>query len=390
MGRQAAADGDTVTLFASNFSRDGYGFAGWSDAFDYATNPDAHFYGPNEDITVPNGTTANGLALYAVWVKSVGTFQDSAKTASACNGLTAASTSGTRTLDSVSALTDARDGQTYAIAKLADNKCWMIENLRLADTHQEGTNTVQTTLTTTNTNNPLNNNDPTNPTVTLKHNYSDTNTYPTLSSTSSDAASWCSTTDSVACDDQSRLRTDNTTNRISYTTSQTMSADANLFSYGNYYNWYSATAGRGTYNFGIYNDSAGGDLCPSGWRLPKGGNKTRIEDNGDSDYWNLTLAINNNILPAMYNTNNYPTYDGNPEGVNASKLIRSYPNNLLYSGNTNGASVGSRGSTGTYSSSTVRNYDSTYILGTSSSRVAPGTNGSNKYSGRSVRCLATQ
>ena len=94
MGRQAATDGSTVKLFASNFSRTGYGFAGWSDAFDYATNPNAHFYGPNEDITVPEGTTANGLALYAVWVKSEGTFQDSAKVAELCgtgsNSLTAA------------------------------------------------------------------------------------------------------------------------------------------------------------------------------------------------------------------------------------------------------------------------------------------------------------
>ena len=71
MGRQSAVDGNTVTLIASNFSRTGYGFAGWSDAFDYETNTNANFYGQNEDITVPSGTTTNGLSLYAVWVIKV-------------------------------------------------------------------------------------------------------------------------------------------------------------------------------------------------------------------------------------------------------------------------------------------------------------------------------
>ncbi len=384
MGRQEAADGNTVQLFASNFSREGYGFAGWSDAFDYATNPNAHFYGPNEDITVPTGTTANGLALYAVWVKSVGAFQDSAKTASVCNSLTAASTSGARTLDSVSALTDSRDGQTYAIAKLADNKCWMIENLRLADTHTEGSTAVPTTLTTTNTNNPLNNNDPTNPTVTLKHNYSDTDTYPTLSSTSSDATSWC-TSNSAACDDQSRLRTDNTASRVSYQATDIMSTSANLYSYGNYYNWYSATAGNGTYGFSTNNNSVGGDLCPAGWKLPIGGKKANVST---SDFWSLTRAVIG-ADPANF-ANDYFYYTGNPEGANASKLLRTYPNNLLYSGRVSGASIESRGSVGTYWSSTVYSSLNAYSLYLYSSDVYPGTNYNVKYYGRTVRCLAAQ
>ena len=70
MGCQSASDGNSIDLLASNFSRTGYGFAGWSDSYDYTTNPNAKFYGPNETITVPTGTTTNGLSLYAVWVKS--------------------------------------------------------------------------------------------------------------------------------------------------------------------------------------------------------------------------------------------------------------------------------------------------------------------------------
>ena len=126
-------DGGTAVLLASNYSRDGYGFAGWSDSYDYATNPNAKLYGPNETIDIPEGTMATGLSLYAVWIKSEGSLQDQPTVASICNTLTAASTDAPVSLSSVSALTDQRDNNTYAIAKLADGKCWMIENLRLDD-----------------------------------------------------------------------------------------------------------------------------------------------------------------------------------------------------------------------------------------------------------------
>ena len=391
MGRQAAVDGNTVQLFASNFSRDGYGFAGWSDAYDYETNPNANFYGPNEDITVPEGTTAHGLSLYAVWIKSAGNLQDSSKVAELCganDSLTAAAYSDegdqdestwsiTANLSSISALTDTRDGQTYAIAKLTDGNCWMIENLRLADTHQEGASTVPTTLTVANTNNPLNDNDPTNPTVTLKHNYSDTDTYPTLSATSSDATSWCQT-DSAACEDQSRLRTDNTANRVSYTTTQTMSTGANLYSYGNYYNWYSATAGRGTYSKSSGNTE--GDLCPNGWHLPTG------TSTGEFGVLSNSLGgLQNNGTAQQMTSSTSPTH------TIMRKRLRHFPNNLLYSGYVQGASIVSRGSLGYFWSSTAynNNNNNAYGLYFSSSNVGPGTSISLKNFGRSVRCVAS-
>ena len=384
MGRQEATDGNTATLFASNFSRDGYGFAGWSDAYDYETNPNAHFYGPNENITVPAGTTANGLALYAVWVQSAGTMQ--ANTSSVCNSLTPATYSDegdqdestwsiTANLSSISALTDTRDNQTYAIAKLTDGNCWMIENLRLADTHQEGANTVSTTLTTTNTNNPLNDNDPTNPTVTLKHNYSDATTYPTLSATSSDATSWCQT-NSADCDDQSRLRTDNTASRVSYTSDQIMSPNSNFYSYGNYYNWYSASAGRGTYSMSGGNTA--GDLCPTGWHLPTGA--------GDGEFGVLSNSLgglqSNGVAQKMSNSTS-PTY-----AIMRKRLLH-FPNNLFNSGFIYDASFYFRGSSGSYWSSTSLNNNYAYGLYFRPSTFDPGTdNVSNKYYGRTVRCIA--
>ena len=385
MGCQSATDGNTVKLFASNFSREGYGFAGWSDAFDYATNPNAHFYGPNEGITVPTGTTANGLAFYAVWIKSAGTMQSD--TVSVCNGLTAAAYNDendsdestwsiTANLNSISALTDARDGDTYAIAKLTDNRCWMIENLRIADTHQEGANTVPTTLTTANTNNPLNDG----ATVTLKHNYSDATTYTNLSPTSSDATSWC--TDNTAdCDDQSRIRTDNTTNRASYTTiSKSMSShNINLYSYGVYYNWYSATAGRGTSSITGQHVITSGDLCPHGWHLPTG--------TGTGEFGILSNSLGgykNNIDEAQtMSSSTIPTH-----GIILQRL-RQFPTNLLYSGFVTGTSLSNRGSHGEYWSSTTQGASSAYDLYFYGVGVYPGTSSNNKYQGKTVRCIAS-
>ena len=364
----------SVTLLASNFSRIGYGFAGWSDKFDYATNSEAKFYGPQETMTIPDTSIYNGegkgLSLYAVWVKSAGNLQDSTKVSEVCNRLTTAPTDGTANLSSVSAFTDSRDSNTYAIAKLADGKCWMIENLRLDNS---------ATLTIANTNKPLN--DGTN--VTLKHNYADTETYNTLSASQDPTTTaWCNS-NSTSCDDQSMLFTGNTTNRASYETGATMTNSASIYSYGNYYNWYSATAGRGTYSFSTNNNSVTGDLCPAGWHLPIGGRKANVDV---SDFWKLSRATIG-ADPANF-ANDYFYYTGTPEGTDASNKMRAYPNNFVYSGNVLGGSVNNRGSYGDFWSSTARSSNYAYNLYLNSSNVYPGTNSSSKYYGGTVRCVA--
>ncbi len=378
MGCQNVAS--SVTLLASNFSRTGYGFAGWSDKFDYATNSEAKFYGPQETMTIPDTSIytgeGKGLSLYAVWVKSAGNLQDSTKVSEVCNRLNTAPTDGTANLSSVSAFTDSRDNNTYAIAKLADGKCWMIENLRLDNT---------ASLTLANTNNPLN--DGTN--VTIKHNYTDTTTSNTLSPTSNvayDASTaldgWC-TTDSAACNDQSRLHTDNTANRATYTENQNVtSQDANIYSYGNYYNWYSATAGNGTYNFSTNNNSVAGDLCPAGWHLPIGGSSANATN---SDFWQLGLDT---MGAAPSDNSRYSSSETNSAGKTATAAFRSYPNNFVYSGYVLSGYVDTRGSLGYLWSSTAFSSGDAYSLYLRSSYVRPGTYDINRYYGRTVRCVA--
>ena len=357
VGQSASA---TATLIAPNYKRSGYGFAGWSTSFE-ATNSSI-IYGPNETITVD--LSNSGLILYPVWVESAGNLQGW----DGCSSLTTAPTNTRATLSSVTALTDTRDGDVYAVARLADGKCWMIENLRLDDS---------ATLTAVNTHNPLqdaNNN------VILKTDYSAGTTAAHLAASS---GTWC-TSNSAACDDQTMLNTNNTRlSDSSLTPSYSANNNAIWYNYGNYYNWYSATAGNGTYSFGTNNNSVTGDICPAGWHLPKGGNKNNI---ANSEFWALGVAIVG-TEPANTSDQTYPCYTGTPEGTNASNAIRAYPNNFVYSGRWNGAQANSRSSGGYYWSSSAGYSGNTYYLFFSSG-VYPGTYYYYKYLGGSVRCVA--
>ena len=376
MGCQSATDGNTITLLASNFSRTGYGFAGWSDKYDYATNSSAKFYGPQEDITVPEGTTANGLSLYAVWIKSEGSLQDTDKVASLCgtNGvggsLTTAPTDGTANLSSVSALTDQRDNETYAIARLADGNCWMIENLRLESTAEHNSD------------------------GTLAQGYGTSSTYGNFegladaessgftSTYTANSLYYSGTQEGTASIDigtsnypvfrMPRYNNLNTSNRASSPTNNR----GNMYSYGNYYTWHAAMANTTYYSGPTATDAdsktsetVNTSLCPTGWRLPYG----RDTGNGATigGFYNLNYKINNDS----------DVYDST-----ACLKLRSFPNNFLYSGLFDLLSASSRGSGGYYWSSTAYNNYSSYYLNLYSSYVNPGIGSTNKSDGQSIRC----
>ena len=379
MGCQNVAS--SVTLLASNFSRTGYGFAGWSDKFDYATNSEAKFYGPQETMTIPDTSIYNGegkgLSLYAVWVKSQGSIQDSTKVSEVCNRLTTDPTDDTANLSSVSALTDQRDNNTYAIAKLADGKCWMIENLRLENT---GTDNTNGSLAQGYNSSFIGLADPETP---WANNSTAANS---LYTTEPDIQG----KNTISGSDQGyrfpRYNNTNTSARAEYESGQNVTTqNARIYSYGNYYTWSAAIADTTAYtsnNTSVTNTS----ICPSGWHLPKGGDKSNEANN---EFWSLVVTgINNGTNPANYESSTTPYYTGTPEGIEASNKLRAYPNNFVYSGNVYGGSVYNRGSDGWFWSSTALSSDSAYYLYLYSSIVRPGTYYHSKYYGRSVRCVA--
>ncbi len=361
-GKVSATYNTDKVLIAPNFSRPGYGFAGWSTDFEATSS--STIYGPNETITVPD-VSSHGLILYPVWIASAGNLQGWSCSNS---NLTQAPTSGRATLASMTALKDTRDNNVYAVAKLADGKCWMVENLRLDNT---------ATITTTNTHNPLN----TNSNVTLTIDYANNTTADHLAASSN---TWCQAYSS-SCDDQTMLNTNNINRTLG--SSYNGTGDTTYYqwySYGNYYNWYSATAGNGTYSSSNNNGSMTGDLCPAGWQLPKGGDKN---NSANSDFWALAVA-SIGAEPANTSSETRPTYTGNPEGNNASKVSRQFPNNFVYSGYFSDSSAEDRNSKGSYWSSSASSISVAYSFVIHSNSVGPGIIYYGKSTGLTVRCIA--
>ncbi len=409
------SEGDPVTLLASNFKKAGYGFAGWS------TNPNAtvtsgdKIYGPMETISAPayptNGT--NVITMYAVWVPAEKSdpsdpssnplyLQDF--TASNCNAMTSASfntTTGEITPGSVIALTDKRDDEVYTIAKLADDKCWMIENLRLEHEGTVGNNKNDTSVAN----------------QSLSQGYGGTTgTYGSfVGLAASESANFSNSTTSLSFADggmyksslasptdiynpststledigssnypgyrfprynsnntqsliDSTTYTQNYANATSPSTSGTFPG-ANLYSYGNYYTWAAAMANTNYYTSSSTSEAAGTSICPSSWHLPSSNGTAK-------EYGTLSTS--------------YGGTGSNQDGVGTGDIMsnrfRSFPNNFLYSGYFNGSSAFNRGSFGYYWSRSAYNNYYSYRLHLSSTNLYP-SHSYNKYNGFSVRCL---
>ena len=373
LAHESVIVGDTIDLYAPNYKKTGYGFAGWStdeNAWDNLTDDDEGndptIYGPNETFTMTKDVAieaANGKdTLYAVWAPAETDAQGSPVSLQnwqGCSSLTVTTydtetgklTVGKNTL---TALTDSRDGEVYTIARLADGNCWMTENLRLDN---------DATISTTNTHNPItvDNN------VAIKNN--DGNTSNHLSPNSN---SWCTGWGSADCYNQSYLNTFNTNLGgegaiASYNGGYDNEKAFQWYSYGNNYNWYSATAGNGTYSTGEQGaETVAGDVCPAGWILPIGNETT---ENGS--FWNLNVQMGSKQYSEK-----------------GSRLWRSFPNNFVYSGVWGVSSAGDRGDYGYYWSSAANDTSRAYFLDIRSGGVYPGTSSDVKSYGYSVRCVA--
>lgn len=124
-------------------------------------------------------------------------------------------------------------------------------------------------------------------------------------------------------------------------------------SYGNYYNWYSATAGYGVYS--STNEPTEGDLCPAGWQLPYAGNDNYKNIKGSFYYLaNQMDAIDDNYI--------------------TSNRFSSFPNNYVLSSHlsTNGV-VYNLGNYAKYASTIALNNNSIFTFNLEPDKVLPGT-----------------
>ena len=344
-------ENDIFDLFASNYSRTNYGFAGWS--FDPNARPGgtSKIYGPNEAITAPAGTSGETKILYAVWVQSAGDIQDW----QGCSSMN---------IGDVTALKDTRDNNVYTVGKLADENCWMMENLRLSvlgsndSSKSQGFGGVFAGLAESETSFPS--------TATANSLY--------YSGTQSGTATIDIGTNNTPGSRLPRHNNSNTSSRITnpsvtdnrfnvYTAHNT-SFSGQVYSYGNYYSWAAAKASTEDPYTATSQPTS---ICPSGWKLPYGG----------------TASSAGNTSGGFY-------YLGSKLGATASseassRIWRSYPNNYVYSG---------------YHFGTLSNGYNSYYYSTSISRPTPymasveddslsaGGILSAGTAARSVRCVA--
>ncbi len=325
MSNQPVSSNSSVTLMASNFSRPGYGFAGWNTAADGSgTN-----FGPSQTITTGD-LSVEGLQLYAKWVASAGNLQGW----QGCDSMSQ---------ESVTALTDTRDGNTYAIAKQKDDQCWMIENLRLDLSNPQ----VEISEISTNK-----------PTAAFA---ADANNHPAATN------NFCeSNSPNAACVDQILYNTNNT-NRSLTASYNTNDDSSSWYSYGNYYNWYTATAGNGTYSFSTTGSATDGDICPAGWHLPSG-----YGSSGDLAQLDVLLGGNGR----------------NQSTVASSERWRAYPLNFIYSGEQRGDSGYNRDVSGGYATRNTSNNQRHINFWLQKTAVSLYSNSNLKSRGQTVRCIA--
>ncbi len=354
----AVAD-EEITLYASNYSRTGYGFLGWSTT---QINPDAanastlianaKIFGPNESI-ITNSSTLGvsapaNITLYAVWIKSSGTIQDW----KGCSSLASSTISdGVITPGGVIGLTDSRDGNTYAVARLVDGNCWMVENLRLDGAHSsdssmaEGFGGVFSGLATESENIFSNN-------TTANSKYSSSNI----------------TGDYVG----TRLPRYNSINTAS-TVSDMTASNQYIYSYGNYYNWPAAMANTESM---VRNYGKNTSICPHGWSLPY--------STTDSSSTNVFYSLVNTLSGVSRGSYSATT---SPTGEVVNKRLSAYPNNLVHAGYLSNSSIYSQGLGGYYWLSYDVYQESAYSYSMTSTGVSMDM-ASGKATGRSVRCLA--
>ena len=281
--------------------------------------------------------------------------------------------SGAETVVPTATLRDTRDDKTYKVAKLADGKCWMVQNLDLqVEDIKEGV-----TLSSENTDNPAAN-------------------FALLASqitVTDDNRQWYAYDDetgellpsSVDTAHVYDLAGDETEYRYcldyrGYCAEYGDVIPSELL--GNLYNWYSATAGTGTYSTGSTEQGpfeATGSICPAGWRLPKGRAGT-TQTATTNEYGQLLYAasVTTSLTGGSYSDTGF-------FNIRVSPLYLVRGGEIFYD-SLNGIGQGR----GYYWSSTVYDANETYFMDFSSRFVYPANSYGSRYKGGSVRCLIRQ
>ncbi|MBR0488105.1 fibrobacter succinogenes major paralogous domain-containing protein, partial [Candidatus Saccharibacteria bacterium] len=238
---------------------------------------------------------------------------------------------------------DKRDNQSYKIAKLADGKYWMVENLNLAG---------GTTVTPADSN------------VTESY------TLP---------ASATKNTDNNDLTDSTQF-SDNTTAYVFNSGNKTnCGASGQNIPCGSYYSYVAATAGTGA---SLTDDgvNASGSICPKGWRLP-----TATTSNAPAFMYGNWKTGDFYALATAYGANLESHYIASTTSFNDNAGPGTMPS-FLFGGFYLNAAFSNSGAHGYYWSSTSNSTPAAYALNFTQSSVDI-TLGLGRLYGFSVRCL---
>ena len=258
---------------------------------------------------------------------------------------------------------DIRDNKVYWISKLADNNCWMTQNLDLDLTSAP---TADSYIALTSENTDLT--DATSAAYQDGYTVSETGVITwlperdTIAYNNLNSTTWQNDNDHPYSYDY----LDSNGNPVYPDSNVAQQVAGNHGLSGNYYNWPAVLASNYSVNT---SKNPANSICPRNWRLPNITNH---------DFGNLLVVYN------IIETNTSTTYI---EGISSVQSMGATPLYLIRAGLINNGSLSSSGSYGYYRSSTGGGSSYAYVLRFYTNGVDPYRNNYKSY-GWSVRCLA--
>ena len=334
------ANYEPYTIAASTFTApSGYQFAGWCTIQNNTQSPQTSCAGGTlyqpDDIATSLASAGGTFNLYATWSDVCAGYETMQGLTSSSIATMLPSTGSTATV------CDARDGNKYTIAKLADNKVWMTTNLNIAggtelsstDTDFESTYTLPTTNGWTTNNGKL----------------------------------------VLPASNKSGFGTDNYA--YVYNTGNETSTCTSPGCYS-YYSWDAATLGSGR-SIAAENTDAPYSICPKGWRLPTSRTTSATNWQTESDFYALAHQYGLDSTTSTSESDNGFYTQAGPGTVPNFLLGGYYAGGSFY----NGGSSGGYWSATSYSSSASARrlyFNSSYVS---------SANSDSRRRGFSVRCI---
>jgi uncharacterized protein (TIGR02145 family) len=275
-------------------------------------------------------------------------------------------------------LTDTRNNQQYRVRKLADNNCWMIDNLKLELGVTNSTNpTLDTTILE-----PANTNVTANTPIYFTQDATSTGTALTgmtgnftTSGDLTQTGAYSLTAPNL--DAWRQVDPSPTSTYCAGTSQDSYGGDlptGNLTKCGYLYNFYTATASTAPQSYNTYQATAPGDICPTNWHLPRGGDY----DNANNEFsqLNAKMAGFTDSQDSTYQNDYWEYYSGWQPSGSWQGVFSGYYSSGFYD----------RGDYGYFWSATVDDSNDAFDLFFDSSYVYPDGLDARAV-GFAVRCL---